>query len=191
MAQHDGGGFDAFDPHGSQPPAADPPGTALDVLTPQVIAGILRPHAIPYRDWAAALLNDDEFEEGDDGGGVVSIIAAILTAETSEQALAATDMQNAVSLIGEEPGARSGWLEIYDGIPLKTTYEKGAPCFAVISYVDLETGTRRQFSCGARAVQGVLLKHMWQGWLPFRCVLTRRRKPTRSGFYPLNLEAGG
>jgi hypothetical protein len=175
-----------------EPPAPEAaPGTALEMPTQEQILDLLKPRSIPFLSWAAALMDQGDFAEEEAEASGLGIVASILTAATSEDVFAAMDMYGAERLIGTEPGGRSGLLEITGAIPLASTFDEGPSCFCIVSATVSETGERIQFSCGARAVQAAIMKHMSQGWLPFKAMLVRRRKPTRAGFYPINLERGG
>lgn len=166
------------------------PGTELAIPDRDQILAVLGTRQVDYTAWAKALITGDPLEEDatDDAG--LSIVRAILLAETSGQALAAVNMVTTDELIGTEPGARSNVLEIYSARPLASTYEDGAGSFCVIDARDLAEGRDLTFSCGALAVQTVLLACQMNGWMPLKCRLTRRAKPTRRGYYPLNLEGG-
>ena len=93
-------------------------------------------------------------------------------------------------LLGDDPGARTSVFEIRGATPLASSFEEGVSCFAIIDAWNLAEKTPVTLSCGARAVQAAILAHIIHGWLPMRAVFTRRRKPTRKGFYPVNLESG-
>lgn len=151
---------------------------------------LLQRQAMPVIEWAKSLLDDNEFDDSE-ASPERDIVAAILAAETSEQAMAVTSMRSAEDLIGREPGGHSQLLRIHGATPLKSSFAEGAPVFCVIDCESVAEGDRFTLSCGGRAVQAVILAHVHRGWLPFTCILTRRLKPTRAGFYPLNLEAGG
>jgi hypothetical protein len=168
-----------------------PQGAALAIPDAAQIAMLLDAKALPVVQWAGALLQRTEYEEdaGSDPG--LDIVAAILGAETSVEVLAATSMRTVNDFIGTEPGAHSPLLRIHGAKPLASTFEEGPSCFAVIDCEIVAGGERFKLTCGARAVQAAILAHVYRGWLPFECILTRRLKPTRKGFYPLNLEAGG
>lgn len=164
---------------------------AVAVIDDGTIEQLLEGRQLPVMQWAAALMERADYEEDAAANAGLDIIAAILGAQTSAEALAATTMRSVEELIGPDPGAHSPVLEITGATPLKSTFDDGPSCFAVISCTIVETGEQFKLTCGARAVQAAILAHVYRGWLPFRCILTRRLKPTRKGFYPLNLEAGG
>jgi hypothetical protein len=176
-------------PRARQEPAGAAPGTAVDTIDRAAVLALLKPHAIPFVTWAGALMEQATFEEEASDQAGLGIIASILTAATSAETFAAMDMYGADRLVGDEPGGRSPLLEITGAIPLESTFDEGPSCFAIFSAVVVETGESIQFSCGARAVQASVMKHMFEGWMPLRAFLVRRKKPTRKGFYPLNLEA--
>jgi hypothetical protein len=152
---------------------------------------LLAPATLDYTSWLRSLLNDERLEEVDADEVGIGILASILLAETSEQALAALDLKRAKALCGGEPGGHSPLLVITGARGMVSSYEEGAPAYAIVSAIVKSTGERIQFTTGARAVQAVILKHIGEGWMPFEGVLTIRRHPTRRGYYPINLEAGG
>lgn len=161
------------------------------VNDPTTIEQLLEGRAIPLIQWGQALMNTAAYEDNAESDPTLDIVAAILGAETSAEALAATSMRTVEDLIGTEPGAHSPLLRIYGAKPLASSYEQGPSCFAVIDAEIPATGERFKLTCGGRAVQAAILAHSYRGWLPFEAVLVRRLKATRRGFYPLNLEAGG
>jgi hypothetical protein len=166
------------------------PGTELAPLTPAELREILGTRVIPIREWVQALNDVAEFQESDQEDKSLSVVKAIMLATTSEEIFAAMDMRTAKELTGDQPGGRSNVLEIFGAWPMKSTFEDGASCFAVISAHDLATDERFTFSCGARAVQTAVMMHMVIGACPFKAVVTKRSRPTEAGFYPLNLERG-
>lgn len=155
----------------------------------QVLA-LLRPKAIDLTKWLIALASDTDFEAQDAPDASLNIMTQILLAESPAAALSATAMENAQSLGVIQPGDCSPLLEIREAIPLPSSYEEGASTFAVVRAINTETGSPVTFSCGSKAAQMVLIKFIGEGWMPFRAVLSMRRKPTKNGFYPLNLQAG-
>lgn len=171
------------------PPAAAP-GTGLAVMDRAEIDKLLGAHVIPVRDWVAALVEQEAFEESETEDASLSIVRAILTAASPEAAFAAMQCISVKDLLGDDPGARSNVFQINGARPLASTFEEGPSCFCVIDAIDLAERQAVTLSCGARAVQAFLVGAIINGWLPTRAVFTRRRKPTRRGFYPVNLEAG-
>lgn len=186
-------------PIGDQAAAGHPYAEGLDVVRPAAVATmpdqaeleqLLGARVLPVRQWIRALTDVEQFEEADEEDASLSIVRAILLAQTSEQVFSAMNITNVKAMIGEDPGARSNVLAITDAIPLRSTFEEGPSCFAVINARDLAESVDVTFSCGARAVQTAILAHIIHGWMPVKCRIVRRLKPTRSNFYPLNLEMG-
>lgn len=171
-------------------PGHSTPGTVA-VPDAQTIEQLLEGRTMPVVQWAAALMDRAAYEDTADSNPTLDIVAAILGAETSAEALAATSMRTVEDLIGTEPGAHSPLLRIHGAKPLASTYTEGPSCFAVVDVEIPSSGERFKLTCGGRAVQAAILAHVYRGWLPFDAILTRRLKKTRAGFYPLNLEAGG
>lgn len=165
-------------------------GSQLATVTPQMLPALLGDQVIPMDRWLKALMETEAFEETDEEDASLSIVRAILLATSSEAVFASMNVQSVKELLGNDPGARSNVFEIRSATPMASTYEEGVSCFAVISAVDLAEQQEVTLSCGARAVQAAIAAHMIHGWVPFRAVFTRRRKPTRHGFYPINLESG-
>jgi hypothetical protein len=177
---------DLFTPAGR--PAAN---TDLAVPDLAEVQKILGAQAIPFKEWALAVAKGQEFptEAEEDPG--FSIVAAILTARTSAEVFAAMDLKRTEDILDNGPGARTPVMEISGAIPLASTFEEGPGAFSVVKARWLAEAENFTFSVGARAVQAAIMAHMINGWMPFTCVLVRRRTPTRAGYYPLNLEAGG
>lgn len=171
-------------------PPAPPPGTALALPDRAEIDKLLGAHVIPVREWVAALVEQEAFEETDAEDAALSIVRAILTADSPEAVFGAMQCISVKDLLGDDPGARSSVYQINGARPLASTFEEGPSCFCVIDAINLAEREHVTLSCGARAVQAAILAHMIHGWLPMRAVFTRRRKPTRRGFYPVNLESG-
>lgn len=164
--------------------------TALEIPTLAEVQQILGIRRVDMRQWMMALAEQEQFEETDTEDNALSLLRGIFAAQSSEQVFDAMNMQGAKDLIGEEPGASTAVLEFHSAFPLASTYDEGPSCFGVFSTTQLADGKPVSFSCGARAVQGAMIMHMISGWVPFKAKLVRRRKPTRKGFYPLNLESG-
>ena len=174
------------------PPAAGAaPGTGLALMSTAELEAIVGTRTVPVREWAESLVTDTEFPDDDPDEMALGILAGILLATSSEEALAVTNLQRAKELCGNIPGGHSPLLEITAAMPFKSTYEQGAPCYAMVSAIVVSTGEKFKFTTGARAVQAVIIAHLVHGWMPFRCLITMRATPTQRGYYPLNLEAGG
>lgn len=171
-------------------PQAGYDGAELAVPSRDEMAAIIGANPIDYRAWVRALITDEAMEETDTEEASLTLVRAILAAETSEAALGVTSVISVKELLGETPGARSNVYEITDVRPMASTFDEGPGSFVVISARDLAEGVDVTLSCGARAVQAVLMKHKYEAWLPLKAMFTRRLKPTRAGFYPINLEAG-
>lgn len=166
------------------------PGTALATITPAEVTELLGAHRLPVKAWLSALAEQEAFEETDAEDASLSILRAIMTAETPEAAFGAMQALSVKELLGDDPGARSNVFELRGATPLASTFEEGPSCFAVIDAFDLAQQIPVTLTCGARAVQAFCLAAQVRGWLPIRVVFTRRRKPTRKGYYPVNVEAG-
>jgi hypothetical protein len=169
------------------------PGTdiaALEIPTLAEVAQIVGAQPLDVRGWIAALAAGEQFEETDTEDAAASIVRAILTAGSVEEMFGAMSVTSVKEMLGDEPGAASNVFEIYQGKPLASTFDEGPSCFAVFKARDLAEGTPCTLSCGARAIQAAFLAALINGWLPLRGRFVRRRKPTRRGFYPINLEQG-
>src|SRR5215472_2140800 len=97
------------------------PGTdlALPPVTTAEIESILATRAIRVDDWLRALVRVAEFEETPAEDAQLSIIAAILTAASVEEALAVMEEGVLKRLLGTEPGDRTPVLEFTSAIPLQ------------------------------------------------------------------------
>lgn len=175
---------------GETVPAQSAVAGELAVPTADQILALLGDTVLPVIPWAQALAEQSEFEETDEEDPSLAVVKSIMLADSSDEVFAAMNVLSVKELVGEEPGGRSNVFTIQGATPLKSTYEEGASCFAVIRAFDKAEGVPVTLSCGGRAVQAALLAHIVRGWLPVDVVFTRRRKATRRGFYPLNMERG-
>lgn len=167
------------------------PGTAVALPYSETVLALLGQHTISVEQWVTALLTDQEFEDRDTEEATIGILAQILTARTSEEALASLELERAKVMCGGEPGGHSPLLEIRGARPMKSAFEEGAPCFCIVDAVYVHNGEPVRFTTGAKAVQAAIIAHIGNGWMPFQAILEIRSKPTARGFYPLNLVAGG
>lgn len=169
------------------------PGAALatlERLSGTELEQLLAPHTVSPKEWIMTLMTNEEMPEADADEQTLGMLASILLAGSSEEALSALDLQRARDLCGGEPGGRSPVLEFHGARSLRSDYEEGATCYMIADVVRLDTGERMRFTTGARAVQMVVAKHIYEGWIPFRAALEIRRERTRRGFHPLNLVGG-
>ena len=167
------------------------PGTDLAPMFGARVAELLGRHTISIEQWVTALLTGDEFDTPDPEESTLGILAQILTARTSEEALASLELERAKDMCGGQPGGHSQLLEIRGARPMASTFDEGAPCFCIVDAVYVHNGEPVRFTTGAKAVQAAIIAHIGNGWLPFQAILEIRRQPTAKGFYPLNLVAGG
>lgn len=152
---------------------------------------LLKPATLEYGAWLEHLLTGERMEEQDPDEVGLGVLASILLAETPEQVLSALDLKRAKELAGGEPGGHSPLLVITGARGMVSSYEEGAPVYAIVQAVVKATGERIQFTTGSMGIQAVILKMIGEGWMPFEGILTIRRMPTKRGYYPLGLEAGG
>jgi hypothetical protein len=167
------------------------PGGQLATVDDNAIAALFDQPALDIVGWARALAQNAAYDDDGDASPELDMVIAILSASSSAEAMAVTNVRTAEDLIGTEPGGHSPLLQITGARPLKSTFKEGPPCFCIVDATIKATGEAIKLSTGGRTVQAVILAHVNRGWLPFEAILTRRLKPTRAGFYPLNLEAGG
>lgn len=179
------------DAEARMPRTAAAPGTGVAVKIDRAeIEALLAPHTIDLRTWLKGILSDEEFPEQDAEEMTIGMLASILLAPTSEQALAALDLDRAKQMCGDEPGGKSPVLMITGARPMKSTIEGGAACYVIVEATKLDGGESIRFTTGSRAVQTMIWKHMAEGWMPFKAMLEIRREKTQAGYHPLNLIAG-
>lgn len=155
------------------------------------IEALLKPWQLNLDEWAEALFDVREFPDADPDEQSTALLASILLAQSSEEALAAMQLDRAKELCGGEPGGHSPLLVIHGARPIKSEYDEGPSCYVIVDYTRKADGKRGRFTTGAKAVQAVILAHVGRGWMPFECILEIRGQKTRRGYYPLNMVAGG
>lgn len=170
---------------------ANQPGTDLALRFNEEIERLLTPYTMTAIEWAQTLFNQRDFPDQDPDDVTNAMLASILMSGSSEEALSAMKLDRAKEMCGDEPGGHSPLLIIHGARPMKSDFEEGPPCYAIVDCTVKATGERVRFTTGARAVQAVILAHIGNGWLPFEALLEIRSQRTRRGFYPLNLVAGG
>lgn len=111
-----------------------------------------------------------------------AITDRILQATTADEILAPQGLISARDLL-DVPIALTGvrWQA--------STYEEGAPVYAILEAKVLQSGDRVSVSCGARSVLAQAFQLQRRGFLPADVVIRQKGEPTRSGFRPLWLEA--
>lgn len=165
------------------------PGTDL-ALTQADIDVILAPATISLKEWLIGITTEDDFPESDPEAMALGMLAQILQAKSSEEALTAFQVDRAKAMCGDTPGGKSAVLEIRGARPLRSDYAEGSACYVVVDAVRVADGELARFTTGSKAVQMVILKHIWEGWMPFKAMLEIRSEKTKKGFYPLNLVQG-
>lgn len=119
------------------------------------------------------------FPEGEDDG--TGIILDILNATDWEDLKDnGSGLPNAQKLIGKD-------LVFLDGTRHPSTIEGGLPWYLIVNAIDRETGEAIRFNTSAGSVLSKLIKLKALGKWPFRGVISKAEKPTRGGFYPLDL----
>jgi len=171
-------------------PAEASGGQLVKPVTRNEIEALLAPYTVDMRTWLRGITSADDYPDADPEAMAMGMLAQIPTATTSEEALAAFDLSRAKDMCGNEPGGKSPVLEITGARPMKSTFADGAGCYVIVSATVLAEGRKIQFTTGAKAVQMMIWKHTFEGWLPFRAMLEIRREKTAAGYHPLNLVAG-
>ena len=92
---------------------------------------LLAPATMDYSTWLRSLLTDERLDEADPEEAGIGILAAILLASTPEEALAAVDLKRAKALCGDTPGGKSPLLEITGARGMVSSFEEGAPAYAI------------------------------------------------------------
>lgn len=177
------------------PPAFTPSehrgGTLATIpMTSAEIDAITAAYVVDERTWLRGIMSPDEFPESDPEAMALGMLAQILMATTSEDALRSFNLDRARTLCGDVPGGKSPVLEFTGARPMKSDYADGSACYVIASAIRLSDGEKISFTTGSRAVQTVLWKHVHEGWMPFKGMLEIRKERTKAGYYPLNLVQG-
>lgn len=113
----------------------------------------------------------------DDGSGIIlDILNATDWADLNREA----ELPDARDMAGRD-------LVFTDATRHVSTIDGGLPFYLIVNAVDKETGEAVRFNTSAGSIITKLAK-LWQlGCWPFRGVISATTKPTRAGFYPLDL----
>lgn len=117
----------------------------------------------------------------DPGDMAEQITKRLLTAESLDDLLSPQEAEKADDWIGKA-------IEVHGGRWMRSDYDEGAPVYLLIDAVDVESGERVLITCGARNVMAQVMRMHQQGWLPAKVKITRARRASKAGFFPLWLE---
>lgn len=147
---------------------ATSPGTelAVPIRTEQVVAAIVDGAQLP------------EVESSEDGARNLAL--AILTAEDADAVLAVFDSASWRDLL-DQP------VEIHGVKWRRSSFDEGAPVFAIVDATTGEDGARVTLTTSGRSVMAALLRLDQLGAWPQRVKLTESRKPTEKGYKALQL----
>lgn len=131
-----------------------------------------------YQQDAQALLGEVEVRLADPDTIATAIMARILEAD---------DVSAVFEQAGTTPAAdlKDVPLELRDYVLMRSEYEQGAPVYALIDAMRLDTGDVIKVTCGSRNVLAQLVTMGRLGALPRRAAITEAGKPTAQGFRPM------
>lgn len=175
----------------TEPPAPESTETALGLrITPEEIERILAPHTLTPVQWIRVLLEAQEIPEADPDEMALGILAQIFLATTPAEVMGVLNLERARDLCGNKPGGRSPVYTFHHARPMKSRFDEGAPCYAIFTATVPESGEIVRFTTGAKSVQAIAAKMLYEGWVPFKFALEIRAEPTARGFHPLNMVFG-
>ncbi len=148
------------------PDDVQPPGSALVKSTEQQLA--------EFFDYANSLTaeDDDQVQE--------RILASILAANTAQDILRAGDAIPADDLINVPLMVRN--IRVSD-----STYEDGMDIYLHVEATKLGSDEQVTFAAGARDIVVKLIAMHMRHLLPVPCVIRKKEKATKAGFFPLFL----
>lgn len=148
----------------------------FDVEPPAQLAGI-----IDVRAWAESLVTRVAYAEPNPDFLSMMLMAQTLMAETAEDVLAQSSIRKLQEAIPNVPGAGTGPIEINDLYVTSSDFGEGAPCYVILTAMDLETGVVDKYTTGAQQLQSQILRLLSLGVWPIRCQIKRTERKDKGG----------
>lgn len=135
--------------------------------------------------WASSILRKTAYVEPNPDFLSTMIAFQTMSAQSVEEAFAASGVSKLQEMLPNTPGATTGPIEITDLYVASSDFETGNPCFVIITAVDMELGTDLKFTTGATNVQATLIALMVNGVWPIKCQIKRGESKDKGGRYLL------
>lgn len=156
------------------------PGTKLvqNSKAPAALAAIIDLEA-----WAQALVFRTAYKEPNPDYLSTMLALQTIMGMTMEEVFRSQGIKGLQEILADTAGATTGPLEITDLYVAETDFETGAPCYVVVTAVDLELGTELKFTTGAQNVQATFIGLLKLGTWPIKCQFKRGDSKDRGGKY--------
>lgn len=156
----------------------DVPGTDLATKVEGTLTTLTE---VDRQNVAAFLAQTREVESQDTDAATVEILARILRAESVDDVLAPQAPVPLQQLIG--------FPIVVDGVRwMRSDFDEGPGMYALVDAVHRDTGEKFLGTCGGMNVLAQLFAMDRLGAFPVHVVVTRARKATANGYFPLWLE---
>lgn len=146
------------------------PGTPLTAgsKSPATLGAIINLEA-----WAQAVVFKTPYKEPNPDFIQAMLALQTITGATIEEVFASQGVHGLQEILANVPGATTGPMEIMDLYVAESSFETGAPCYVIVTGIDLEQGTEVKFTTGALNVQATFIGLLKLGTWPIRCQFKR------------------
>lgn len=135
----------------------------------------------PATSWLDTNLRDAmRTMDGSASGAVEDIVAAVMNADNVVDILAESTLLDAEDILGVP-------LQIWGYKVNESEFQQGMPGYMVINAIRIDTKADATFTTGAYKVQAQMLRLGQLQKFPVNAKVVKAAKPTKGGFYPLQL----
>lgn len=142
---------------------------------------------IAFEDWAQSVVYKTPYKEPNPDFISQYLAYLAITGETPDEIFQIQGVDGIQEVLADVPGAKTPPMEITDLYVAASEFEAGAPCYVIVSAVNLETGGNIKFTTGALNIQATLIGLLKIGTWPIRCVVKRGDSKDKGGRHLLFL----
>jgi hypothetical protein len=136
---------------------------------------------IVLQEWHDSLMYRDPYSEPDPEYLSRMLLSQTLTAESADAVMAQSGIRKLQEAIPNVPGAGTGPVAITDLYVTGSDFGEGAPCYMILTAIDLETEFETKYSTGAQMLQAQVLRLLALGNWPIRCNIKRLDRKDKGG----------
>jgi len=128
---------------------------------------------IAFEAWAQSVVYKTPYKEPNPDFISAYLALLAITGETPEEIFQIQGVEGIQVMLEDVAGAKTPPMEITDLYVATSEFETGAPCYVIVSAVNLEDGSSIKFTTGALSIQATLIGLLKIGTWPIRCIVKR------------------